>query len=464
MTTLPPTRPLAQVLFPDLDLGDTRRDRRFADIVDALAAGTGQSLPALLSDAADYNACLRLFDTPQATHAQILAAHQVAVLDRLEAVATPVLLIHDATHLDFSGHTTLQDDNGPIGNGGGRGWVAHQTLAVDPADRTVYGLVSQILHSRPESTKGQKLAVRRARKDRETRLWIDALDEIGPTPAHATWIDVMDRGADAFEVLWELTDRHRTFVVRSTHNRALGDGPSDELAGAKLHDTARALPAAATWALELPARTQQPRRTVQLSAAAYRTVLRPPHVRKGEYPKDPVPVTLVRVWEEGPPGGVTPLEWLLLTNLDVTTPEGIRRVADYYACRWQIEEYHKAQKSGAALEACQFQSGKKVKAWIAVQSVVSVMLMNLRLAARDPVRGTQPAATGVPPLWLAILDRLKVRRRPLETVRDFYWHLAWLGGFMKDRPDRDPPGWQTLWRGWQKFQTILHYELSTPKI
>jgi hypothetical protein len=464
MTTLPAPRQLAQTLFPDLDLGDIRRQRRFADIVDVLAAAAGQSLPALFPDAADYNACLRLFDTPHATHANILAAHQTATLDHLETLVTPVLMIHDATHLDFSGHTTLRADNGPIGNGGGRGWIAHQTLAVNPADGTIYGLVSQILHTRPESTKGQTSAVRRGRGDRETRLWIDALNEIGPTPASATWIDVMDRGADTFEVLWELTDRRRTFLVRSAHNRALGDGPSDEPAAAKLHDTIRALPAATTWDLDLPARTGRRRRTARLSAVAYHTLLRPPHVRRGEHPKVPVPISVVRVWEANPPEGVAALEWLLLTNLAVTTPEELRRVADYYACRWQIEDYHKAQKTGATLEQCQFQSGEKVKAWIAVLSVVSVMLMNLRLAARDPLRGSQPVGTVVPPGWVAILERLKVRRRPLETVRDFYWHLAWLGGFMKDNPQRDPPGWQTLWRGWRKFQTILQYELSTPKI
>jgi hypothetical protein len=464
MTTLPAPGPLAQILFPDLDLGDARRDRRFAALVETLAIGAGRSLPALFPRAADYDACLRLFDAPQATHANILSTHQVAVLDRLEAVTTPVLVIHDATHLDFSGHTTLEPDNGPIGNGGGRGWIAHQVLAVNPADRTVYGLLAQILHTRPESTKGEKVAVRRARKDRETRLWIDALDEIGPTPAHATWIDLMDRGADAFEVLWELTDRGRTFIVRSAHNRALGAGPSDEAATDKLHDSIRAQPAAAQWELDIPGRAGRPARTAALSAVAREAVLRPPQVRKGEYPRVPVRLTVVRVWEADPPAGVTPLEWILLTNRPAATPEQIRQVADYYACRMQIEEYHKAQKTGAQIEGCQFQSGKKLQAFIAVVSVVSVVLMNLRLAARDPVRGAQPATAAVPAPWVAILQRLKVRAKPLETIRDFWIHLAWLGGYMRDKPDRDPPGWQTIWRGWLKFQTVLHYELSTPKM
>jgi hypothetical protein len=96
--------------------------------------------------------------------------------------------------------------------------------------------------------------------------------------------------------------------------------------------------------------------------------------------------------------------------------------------------------------------------------VVSVVLMNLRLAARDPVRGAQPATSAVPAAWVTILQRLKVRAKPLETVQDFWVHLAWLGGYMKDQPQRHPPGWQTIWRGWLKFQTVLQYELSSPKM
>jgi hypothetical protein len=92
------------------------------------------------------------------------------------------------------------------------------------------------------------------------------------------------------------------------------------------------------------------------------------------------------------------------------------------------------------------------------------MLMNLRLAARDPVRGSQPATIVVPASWVAILERMKVRTKSLVTVQDSYRHLAWLGGDMKGKPDRDPPGWQTLRRGWLKFYTILTYERSNPKM
>jgi len=94
----------------------------------------------------------------------------------------------------------------------------------------------------------------------------------------------------------------------------------------KLHDAVRAVPAGVTWDLDLDARPGRTRRTARLSAAAYRTALRPPHVRGGEHPAEPVPVTVVRVWEAAPPAGVAPLEWLLLTNLDAQIASKTRAV------------------------------------------------------------------------------------------------------------------------------------------
>jgi hypothetical protein len=117
-----------------------------------------------------------------------------------------------------------------------------------------------------------------------------------------------------------------------------------------------------------------------------------------------------------------------------------------------------------ALEGCQFQSGTKVKAFVAVLSVLSVMLMNVRQALRDARRAGEPVARVVPAAWVAVLRRLKVRSGPVETVGAFCAHLAWLGGYMRDRPDRDPPGWQTLWRGWQRLHAARRYELSTPEM
>ena len=98
----------AHTLFPDLDLGDVRRLRRFAHVVQAIAHQPGAALPELFPSRSDYNACLRLFDSPHCTHQNIFAAHQEAALLTMENHAGVILLIHDGTLLDFSGHTTLE--------------------------------------------------------------------------------------------------------------------------------------------------------------------------------------------------------------------------------------------------------------------------------------------------------------------------------------------------------------------
>ena len=454
---------LPEAMFPDLDLGDARRERRFRTVALAVATNPGASLPQMFPDPSAYHACLDLFDADECTHANILGTHQEAALDAAEAHAGPVLFLHDTTVLDFSGHATLADDLGPVGNGGGRGWLAHQTLAVDPSNRVVFGLVSQILHVRTAVPKKEAVAAKRDREGRESRLWLRGLDEVGPTPAGRHWIDVADRGADLFEFLQALSDRGRRFVVRSAYNRALGKGRSDEKSMGLLHDRLRGLPATAHWDLDLPARDGQPARTARLSAVAERVTLRPPHVRKGGFRREALELTAVRVWEADPPAGASVLEWLLLTGESVADPEDLERVARWYACRMQIEEYHKVQKSGTRVEGCQVQSAGKMAALVALLSVVAVGLMNLRLAARDPVLAERPASEVVPAAWVDVLSRFRKGVPKGWTTGQFWVELARMGGYMKN-PEKHPPGWITLWRGWCQLHLLIQYDLSTAKI
>ena len=39
------------------------------------------------------------------------------------------------------------------------------------------------------------------------------------------------------------------------------------------------------------------------------------------------------------------------------------------------------------------------------------------------------------------------------SVREFWHGVARLGGFIGRKSDGDP-GWQTLWRGWQRLQDL----------
>ena len=91
---------------------------------------------------------------------------------------------------------------------------------------------------------------------------------------------------------------------------------------------------------------------------------------------------------------------------------------------------------------------------VGLMSVVAVRLLQLKSIARtDPDR---PASRVVPSLWLAMLKqaRKNLPRVYDLTLREFYREVAKLGGFLGRKSDGEP-GWITIWRGWEKLNTLV---------
>jgi hypothetical protein len=120
-----------------------------------------------------------------------------------------------------------------------------------------------------------------------------------------------------------------------------------------------------------------------------------------------------------------------------------------------VEEFHKAQKTGCRIESLPFRSESALQPMIALLSVVAVMLLNLRQAARGADATDRLATEVVEPIYEEVLRgwRHKTAHAPL-TVHEFYLALARLGGHMNRKADGFP-GWLTLWRGWQKLQNLV---------
>ena len=94
-------------------------------------------------------------------------------------------------------------------------------------------------------------------------------------------------------------------------------------------------------------------------------------------------------WEAKPPAGVEPLDWILLTSVPTQTLEEIRTRRDWYACRWMIEDYHKAMKSGCGIEELQMTSLHGLSNAIALLSVLAVHVLRFEpVGAHDlPLAG-----------------------------------------------------------------------------
>ena len=188
---------------------------------------------------------------------------------------------------------------------------------------------------------------------------------------------------------------------------------------------------------------------------AYAAVqLTPPQVRRGLYEPRPLRVWVIRVWEIAPPKGATPVEWILLTNVAAATVAGAWERVGWYECRWVVEEYHKAQKTGCALEDMQFTTEAALQPMIALLSVVATQLLNLRAVARQADAKTRPADEVVHKDYVAVLSAWRYKElRPL-TMHEFFYALGRLGGHQNRKCDKQP-GWLVLWRGWMKLQSMV---------
>ena len=441
--------------FGNVDLGHKSRDKCFARVAQQISRHPGGTLPDKLSNPADYAAMDRLMNRPETTHASVLAPHFAQTLAKMHARPGVVLILHDTTTLDYSKKKSLGLN--ALGNGHGSGYLCHNSLAVDPHNRDVLGLVSQILHQRVAVGKNEGVKKKRERQTRESRLWSAAVRQAPTAPEDKRWVDVCDRGADLFEFLALEQKLKRLCVVRSAHNRCIRIGHQDgQGEKSQLHTHLRTLPAVGeVRSRKIHDRELEKDRDVKLRVSYAAVEIQPPHVKKGEYEKIPIKAWGVRVWEESPPEKGTKLEWFLVCLDPVANATEAWEKCDWYSCRWMVEEFHKAKKTGCQIETLQFRTEQALQPMIGMLSVTALLLLNLRQAARRPDAKERKASEVVEPIYEEVLRAHRYKKPRAEmTVYEFYLAVARLGGHMNRKADGFP-GWLTLWRGWQKLESMV---------
>lgn len=382
--------------------------------------------------------------------------HRQRTRERMAAIRTPVLILHDTTQLDFSTHHAVADQLGPIGDGAAvaRGFLQHNSLAVDPAGSQLLGLIHQQTFLRTPRPEGETRAARYRRADRESAVWTRGLEAVGRPTAGQVWIHVGDRGADFFGAMATARRWGTHFLFRLAHNRQLRPAPASDGATPETHllDAARRVTATTTVTVAVASRGGRPGRTATVNLGAVRVTIRATRADPLWRAEPPIPLTVVRIWEENPPPDVEPLEWILGTDQEDVSPEGLVRYQSWYEWRWRtVEEYHKVQKTGCRIEDLRFETKERLQAAIALISVVAVRMLNLRWA-----RESCPDAAATAIASEEEIEAVQLARpgRRIDTVKQFVDRVAGLGGFL-GRTGDGRPGWQALWRGYQRLADIL---------
>ena len=444
---------LGQAIFGHAQLGDRRRTARLVETFNLMRRHPGGTLPDKLSTPADLRAFYRLCDADDVTHAAVIAAARQYTQTRIADSPGPVLLLHDATELDFTSLTSLADDLGQIGKGHNAGYICHNVLAVAADTGDVLGLVDQILHCRDEVPENETLTELRERETRESLLWLRGTEHV---PANEKLIDVADQGSDTFEFLEHEYHSGRRFVVRACKMRKVYAGHAPVGEQRYLKECARRLPELGRFSMDVQAQSgRKSRKEAVFMVCGGPALVCPPHAKHGQHGNDPLPLYVVQITEAEPPAGEKAVDWTLLTNETVQSLDDAWRVAGWYERRWIVEEYHKTQKTGCQIEDMQFTSTARLKPAIALLSVVALTLLNLRDASRRSDAKTRAATTILAADYVNVLSLWRYRKlRPELTVHEFFYALARLGGHQNRKSDRQP-GWLVLWRGWTKLQAML---------
>lgn len=433
--------------FAAVDLGDHRRTDRLIASAAQLAAHPQKPFPQVFGWN-DLRGFYRLCGQETATLPALQAPHWRQTHEEM-ARRPLVLVLHDTTEIDYTGHGALRGA-GPIGDGRGQGFLQHNSLAVLPAPRRVLGLAHQQWAVRQPAPKGEHTSARK-RRGRESQLWLRGIEATGRPPAGCRWVDVGDRGADIYEAMVAAVSQGHDFLFRLTQNRQVWATP-DRAGLTALRDHARGLPGQGRDAVEVPGRGGRAARTAEVELAAAPVWIPAPTGTRQRASQPVIAAWVVRVWEPDPPAGAEALEWILITSVATTTLEGLRERRDWYACRWMIEVFHDIEKNGCGEEERRFETAGRLEACLAILSLVAVRVFQLRTALESQPEG--PAEQVAAREEVEVLGRFLGTAAGGLTVREFVRGVARLGGFLGRKHDGQP-GVKTLWRGYQRLQDLI---------
>ena len=204
-------------------------------------------------------------------------------------------------------------------------------------------------------------------EEKESFKWIQSYRAVSQVQnrCRKTMLVVMgDREADIHEIFAEQAAMpHGAQLLiraeRSRNRQVLDDEDGQE----PLWPLLEQQPVIGERELLVPPSENRKARKAVLAVRTAPVVLKPPK-RKPNLAK--VPVWAVLAQEMNAPEGVEPLEWMLLTTVEVQHKEDAFQRLSWYARRWGIEVYHRILKSGCCVEARQLENSRRLSNCLAL--------------------------------------------------------------------------------------------------
>lgn len=425
-----------QKQFKDVNLTDIRLTNRLEMLACRMITKPNLSIPKQNKEWKNIKAAYRFYDSDKVHFIELIQPH-INQTKKMVKKRKQILAIQDTCHISYSHHSSMKDLSNIGGKNGSQGVILHSCLAVDPNKKhpEILGLLDQYIHHRTKKIDKNKIYSPKQKRWKESKLWEESSQRSDIKDSGVQIIEVMDRGGDIFDVIKNCLSLNHDFVIRATNDRLLNNSKED-----KLFDLVGNLKPTGQIVLDIRKRPQQIPRKAKLNVSFSTIEIKGPKSRKDEI----IRCNVVQVIEKNLPKGQEPLEWTLLTSVEVNSFEDACQIIEWYKCRWIIEEYHKGIKTGCGVEKKQLKTGKRLENYLGIANIVALRLLKLRDFARNMPEIS--AKKVIDPLKVDLLIKYNEIDKEDITIYEYYREVAKIGGFIGRKSDGEP-GWQSLWEG-----------------
>jgi hypothetical protein len=419
----------------------------------------GKSIPvACEGSEAKARAAYRFFANRRLNMQTLLKGHIEATVERAQKHQM-VLAVQDTTTVNYTAHPSTEG-LGPINTrkDNGVGLVLHTTMAFTMGG-TPLGLLNVQCWARDPEEAGKKQSRhQRPIEEKESSKWLHsfrAVAEAQRLSPNTLFVSTGDREADIHELFLEarkVKDGPKLLVrANKSCQRKVMDSEQENYE--YLWNRLAKEPLRGKLKIRIPRQGSRPARDVTLEVRFAQVSIRPPQTKPD---LEPVEIFAVYAREVGFAASVKePVDWMLLTTVDVSDFESAVERIRWYTQRWGIEVFHRVLKSGTRVEDRQLQEAESIRNCLAVDMVVAWRIHWLTKQGRETPE--------LPCDLILCEDEWKVLhfvvhhesppKKP-PSLRTATRAIAKLGGFLGRKCDGEP-GTTTIWRGWDRLTAMV---------
>lgn len=441
--------------FKNLAINCGRTINRFIQTMITLSKKPNESIAAASKDRAEAKAIYRLLQNAKLTEEVVLSSHRKQTIQNIiESGEDIIFSVQDTSDISY---TNLKATTG-LGEYGGeersKGLKVHTTIAVTPTG-VIKGILDQKIWVRDPAERGKrKTRLKRPIEQKESYKWLEAMDQSNKRiPQRVKVINICDREADQFEFFYKAIKENKFFLVRAMHNRALDEG--------KLFDKVHNEKVAGEFIVEIPRDTRRnnKKRNARLEVKYAKIVIPVPLKRQNKFSKEEfLEINLVLAKEKDGPKGIEPIEWYLVTNVEIASFDEAVEKIKWYTQRWKIERFHYILKSGCKIEELQEEDAAQLKKLILMYSIIAARILCITyLARQEPDSSCEVMFQEEEwKVLYRIANKTPYTPQEAPTMKEAVSYIAKLGGFLGRNGDGDP-GVKVVWRGLKELNVVLKY-------